>query len=225
MRKKTYGVLIVLLLVTVGIGVVTTDDYIKSLTTGVTNLGVISVFVTFFVEQVKEAITFVVEKKKIAYDISMNSQFAYDVHSAYLDFCKKYIERVYDITENMISEGNSSLTLEHSRTLYNLRKEHSIFIPETVHMELKDFEHTLRVLGAGYEFQQQTIGSSQHREARLKSIDKTHKLFLQLIDQNNDDEDRSIMNVEEIISYIRNTVGINRINELKHDLLDTEKLS
>lgn len=212
--------MLLILIVTIGIGVNTNDEYIKNITTNITSMSVLSILATIVIEQVKSTIAFAFEKKKLAYDISMNSQFAYDVHTEYLDFCKKYVKKVYLITENMFHEGGTSQCLSYSHELYEIRKESSVLIPETVHNELKNFEYTLRVLGAEYGFQQDTINSEQHDIARKGSIERTHKLFLQLMDLNNEDHDKTIMNREEIISYIRNTVGINKINELKHDILE-----
>lgn len=221
MHKKLYIGIPIVILVTISVGVSTSDEYLKQLLYNLTSMSTLGFLITFVIDQVKQAISFTYDKKRIAYDLSMNSKFSYNVHSEYFKFSKEYVEKVYVITDNMLRDGGNKKCLEYSNELYLLRRANSIVIPEAVHTELKRFEYTLRVLGAGYGYQQNISGCKEKNEQRLKSIDKTHKLFLQLMDENNKDEDRKIKNKEEIIGYIRGTVGINRINDLKHEVLES----
>ncbi len=220
-KWRAYLFVGVLLLITITIGILTTNEYLKSIFKSLSSISALSIFVLFVFEQAKQTVAFSYDKKKIAYDISMNSQFAYDLHNEYLNFCKRYVNYLYEIFPLMFRDGGTEKCLDYSHNLNKIRDEHTLVIPEKVHVELYEFEYVLRVLGAEYGYQNDVLGDKNSDDLRSESIKNTHKIYLQLMDINNKDKDKRIKNKEEIISYIRSTLGINRINELKEEVLES----
>jgi len=218
-KNRIYIIISLLFLISISIGFITDDDFIKKILTGVAGLNALSFFLVFGFDQAKSAIAFTYDKKKLAYDISINSQFAYDIHTEYLDFCKQYVEMLFEIFQKMFRDGGSEKCLDYSHDLNRLRDKYTLIIPEKVHKELYDFEFALRYLGAEYGLQKNLLHDVNGDEMRKISIKKTHKLFMQLMDVNNSDDDKKIRNKEEIVSYIRETIGINKLNLLKEEIL------
>lgn len=186
---------------------------------GTSSLSLIALFLKFVFDQVKNTITFSYEKQKLAYDISMNSNIAYDLQKKNISFCEEYINEVHNITHNLFRDGYTKETLKYSYDLDSIRKKYTLYIPEKVYNELYNFEYVLRSLGAAAGYEEAVRNIPKKKSKRSESIKKSRKLFMQLIDKNNKDVDREIMNTEEILSHIRDTVGINHLYSLKREIL------
>ena len=217
--NKIYILVTLIFIISLIYGLFTQNQYIKNIARWISSISVLSFFLKFTVDEIKQVIAFSYEKKKIAYDISMNSRFAYDIQVEYLEFCKKYVNKLNEIIRNVIKDGATPKCLDYSKELLQLRNDNTIIIPDEVHKELYDFEYSLRRLGAGKRFQNNVLGDNTQEEERIKSIRKTSKLLLHLTDKDNTDADRNIKNKEEIIKEIRNSLGINKIYNLKNEIL------
>lgn len=148
---------------------------------------------------------------------SYMSNVVFDKHVA---FCEEYVAEVHATVDTLVQKHATLDAVDHANKLYAIRRKHATWVTTTMSERLAGFEDAVRVIGAKANFIEVTRESPQYAEQRTKAIEFVYAEFERILPQHFGKQGEDGIGSETIVARVREMLGIERLVELRTQLIN-----
>ncbi|MEH6470327.1 MAG: hypothetical protein V7752_03680 [Halopseudomonas sp.] len=160
-----------------------------------------------------------IQRKQQFFTLGSASHMASIAFDKHAEFCEKYMDEVIECTNTLFKEGPTDMALNHARELNFLRDDYATWLTNEINSDLAVFEQALRNLGASTHFVKTVKSDKRYAKQRSNKIDESFKLFLEIMNMQEDKAFNKDYAADAIKSKVRNILGIEELTHLRSHIV------
>ena len=217
---KTYSILLAVLVLSFGgAWIIPAEDVLKAVIVSPGVVALLSALFQLLRDQAAHEKQLEIQNNQFKFTLGAASHMANTAFDKHVRFCEKYMAEIHSFVITLFREGDTPEALKHAGNLYELRLKYAVWLTDNINEQLEKFESAIRKLGANAQFVKSTTGSARYAEQRTIVIEKSHKLFIEILGLDETEELNEEYTVEAVKKKVRAILGVEELTKLREHLV------